>query len=315
MSENFLNKYSPKNINEYHIDNYDVFNNNMNLLISGASGSGKTSLLLTFIKQHLNCENIYTNENLLFMNNLKDQGIQYCRSNVKTFCQTQSRDNCRKIIAIDDIDEFSDISQQVICNCLTKYSNNILCLATCNNTLKVFNGLKSRMVFVTVYLPTQPMLKIFCEKVIAEEKIVITHEHIIDMLINSCNFHYKVLLNSLQKIKLYNSEINLENINELIASINLNIFIEYIKHLQNNDLNKAIHVIFKIVNSGVSAIDILFDFFYYTRDNSNAVIADSDKYKIIQIISKYITIFNNCHEDSIELAFMTNEIYAIFHNI
>ena len=134
MSECFLKKYAPKQNKDFFVDNSKQLQGSVqgNMLIRGDNGTGKTSLIINLIHLYLNYQsNLYFDENVLFMNNLKDQGIQFCRSNVKLFCQTPCNDKSfKKVIAIDDIDEFSDISQQVICNYVNKYSDNILFLAT-----------------------------------------------------------------------------------------------------------------------------------------------------------------------------------------
>ena len=324
MSECFLNKYSPKNINEFYVDNYSLLESplKLNLLINGNNGSGKTSIIKHLINIYLNFhDDMYSNENVLFMNNLKDQGIQYCRNSVKLFCQTPSTYNSedkiyKKIIAADDIDEFSDVSQQVISNYINKYSKNIIFLATCTNTLKVYDGLKSRMIIINTILPTYDNLTLLCKKVIENENIKLNQRHIHN-IITSSNFSYKILLNTLCKIKIHNSYINNksvddenvddETIDELITSINYNEFDKYIINIKNKNIQEALVIIFKIANSGISVIDILYEFTIYIKQKKE-YLSDEDKYEIITLISKYITIFHDLHEDVIELGFLTNDL-------
>ena len=63
--------------------------NNLNILLVGNPGCGKTSLLYSIIREYYQKE-IIPKQNVLYINNLKDQGIQYYRTEVKTFCQTPS---------------------------------------------------------------------------------------------------------------------------------------------------------------------------------------------------------------------------------
>ena len=216
----------------------------------------------------------------------------------------------KKIIAIDDIDELSDVSQQVICNCLNKFPNNVICIATCNNSLKVFNGLKSRMAFVSVFPPSHNKLLTICTDIIEREKIQI-EPNIINLLVESSNSSYKTLLNTLQKLKILDAPINQNNIYELITSINFKTFNDFFTHLIHKNLQAALDTVFDIVHSGISVIDILFEFFIYIKDKKNTL-SDEKKYEIIKCISKYMTIFNNIHEDTIEIAFFTNELYLLF---
>ena len=64
-------------------------------------------------------------------------------------------------------------------------------------------------------------------------------------------------------------------------------------------------------NNGFSVIDILEEFFLYIKFHSD--LDDKYKYEIIKLICKYINIFHNIHEDSIELIFLTNNIRNIFN--
>ena len=60
----------------------------LNLLIVGDSGSGKTSLVNAIIREYYGVH--HNPENVMVLNSLKDQGIQYYRSDMKIFCQTSS---------------------------------------------------------------------------------------------------------------------------------------------------------------------------------------------------------------------------------
>ena len=56
----------------------------LNILLVGNNGSGKTSLLYATIREYYNLKEIPIS-NVLLINNLKEQGISYYRSEVKTF--------------------------------------------------------------------------------------------------------------------------------------------------------------------------------------------------------------------------------------
>jgi hypothetical protein len=53
-------------------------------------------------------------------------------------------------------------------------------------------------------------------------------------------------------------------------------------------------------------MDILDNYFIFIK--TTKIISESEKYEIIPLICKYITIFHNIHEDEIELALFTNNI-------
>ena len=59
-------------------------------------------------------------------------------------------------------------------------------------------------------------------------------------------------------------------------------------------------------------MDILDNYFIFVKTTN--ILNEVEKYKIIPIICKYITIFHNIHEDEIELALLTNNLFKILHN-
>ena len=74
-------------------------------------------------------------------------------------------------------------------------------------------------------------------------------------------------------------------------------------------MNDAIQIMYHIHDYGYSVIDILDYLFAYVKFTD--IIDEELKYKITCLLCKYITIFNNIHEDCIELALFTNNLYII----
>ena len=120
MNTQFLKKYQPLFFQDFTIDKeyIELLNtlnkmDSLNILLVGNSGSGKTSLLYATIREYYKMKDIPTN-NVLLINNLKEQGISYYRSEVKTFCQTPSLSHIKKFIILDDIDFINEQSQQYL---------------------------------------------------------------------------------------------------------------------------------------------------------------------------------------------------------
>ena len=99
----FLNKYQPTCFNDFETDSemIDILNtliniNNLNILFIGDIGCGKTAFLNAVIceyyktSQHSFSNPSLYEDNILHINSLKEQGINYYRNDVKTFCQTCS---------------------------------------------------------------------------------------------------------------------------------------------------------------------------------------------------------------------------------
>ena len=78
------------------------------------------------------------------------------------------------------------------------------------------------------------------------------------------------------------------------------------------DINESIKLIYKLSNRGYSVMDILDNYFIYIKITT--LLSEEEKYVIIPFICKYITIFNNIHEDEIELAHFTNNLINIFNS-
>ena len=57
-------------------------------------------------------------------------------------------------------------------------------------------------------------------------------------------------------------------------------------------------------------MDILDNYFLFVKSNSSLI--EEEKYNIIPVICKYITIFHNIHEDEIELALFVNNMIQLF---
>ena len=138
----FVNKYQPLYFNDYGKDHEIikilkalVTMESLNILLIGDIASGKTSLLNTLIREYYHDYSPKDyEENVLYINSLKEQGINYYRTDVKTFCQTCSNiKNKKKIVVLDDIDLINEQSQQVFRNCIDKYSHNFHFISSCSN--------------------------------------------------------------------------------------------------------------------------------------------------------------------------------------
>ena len=76
--------------------------------------------------------------------------------------------------------------------------------------------------------------------------------------------------------------------------------------VKGNKLEESLTVIYDLFDRGYSVMDILDNYFIFIKYTD--ILTEDEKYKIIPIICKYITIFHNIHEDEIELALFTNSL-------
>ena len=316
MNTQFLKKYQPLFFKDFTIDKEYIellttLNkmDALNILLVGNNGSGKTSLLYATIREYYNLKDIPT-ANVLLINNLKEQGISYYRSEVKTFCQTPSIvPHKKKFIILDDIDFINEQSQQVFRNCIDKYSHNVHFLASCSNTQKVIESIQSRCTIIKLKPISNPYLKIIFNKIKNAEKLKIT-EAAENFILNICNNSIRLLINYLEKFKLLNLSIDEKKVKEICTNISFYEFENYTKawYVEKN-LQKSIKLIYSIYNKGYSVMDILDSYFSFIKVTN--IIKEDIKYKIIIFILKYIAVFHTLHENDIELVIFTNELLKI----
>ena len=114
------------------------------------------------------------------------------------------------------------------------------------------------------------------------------------------------MVNYIEKIYLINSKLTKDDLIQICTNINNSNFKNYTTAcLENKDINAA-KILLDIFNNGYSIIDILDNYFTYIKHSTS--LNEEIKYKISKIICKYITIFNDIHEDEIELLFITHDI-------
>jgi DNA polymerase III gamma/tau subunit len=113
----------------------------------------------------------------------------------------------------------------------------------------------------------------------------------------------------MEKLKLLKCDITLELANQICTNISFLTFVKYTESLKKKTLNESIKILYEIYDKGYSVMDILDNYFLFIKTTNS--ITETQKYDVIPLICKYITIFHNIHEDGIELALLTNDLYNI----
>jgi len=316
----FINKYQPLYFADFGDNNYVInimktliLTDDLNVLLIGDMTSGKTTILNSLIREYYfgYTPKEYMN-NVLYINSLKEQGINYYRTDVKTFCQTCTNiKGKKKIVVLDDIDFINEQSQQVFRNCIDKFSHNVHFIASCSNNQKVIESIQSRLNIVKIKpLPKERLIQIISE-IKVKENIEIDDDAL-DFVINISNNMIKILINYMEKFKLLNEKITLNTAKQLCTNISFQCFEAYTLHILNDNLLEAIREIQDIYDKGYSVMDILDNYFIFIK--STNILDEDRKYNIVSYLCKYITIFHNIHEDNIELALFTNNLMKILSN-
>jgi DNA polymerase III delta prime subunit len=314
MNVPFMYKYKPCLFKDFEIDNdiIDILNtmismNNLNILFIGDSGSGKTSLINAIIKEYYG--DIQYHDDILVINSLKEQGIQYYRTEVKTFCQTRcSIHGKKKIVLLDDIDNINEQSQQVFRNCIDKYNNNVHFISSCSNIQKVIDSLQSRMIIIKLKPLTTSSLNIILQKIKIKENLIFDSKTE-QFVLSIANGSIRILLNYLEKFKILNEPITYDLVNKVCTNISFSIFETYTMNALQCNLDNCIHILYDLFDKGYSVMDIYDNYFLFVKITE--LLNETQKYEIIKLLCKYITIFHNIHEDEIELALFTNNMIKL----
>jgi replication factor C subunit 2/4 len=314
----FINKFQPLYFKDFEVDekmvqilNTLIDMNNLNILFIGDMGCGKTSILNALIREYYNgTKDKQYADNVLHINNLKEQGINYYRNDVKTFCQTCSIiKNKKKIVVLDDIDLINEQSQQVFRNCIDKFSHNVHFISSCSNIQKVIESLQSRFTVIKIKPLQRNNLAKIMRKIKDAENIEI-NEEAENFILDICNNTVKILINYMEKFKLLAVPVTLDLANAVCTNISFFSFQKYTECLKCRNLVEAIQLIYSIYDKGYSVMDILDNYFLFVKTTN--VLTEDEKYMITPIVCKYITVFHNIHEDEIELALFTNNLINNF---
>lgn len=307
-------------LEEFHLDcdtsellNSMIQKDQMIVLLFGESA--KTTLLNALVnKYYYGISPKVYNDCVLYINSLKEQGVNYYRTDVKLFCQSKSGiSGKKKIVVLDDIDLINEQSQQVFRNCIDKYGTNVHFIASCNNIQKVISSVQSRMIVLRLKPIEQRIVYSLIHKIIESEQLTINDEAI-DYLYALSNGNIKIIVNYLENIKLLGEPIDIKKAKQITTNINEQLFDDYIFLLKTGNLKQCIKLLYDIYDQGYSVMDILDSLFAFVKKTPN--LDEDSKYKVVALICKYITMFHEVHEDEIELALFTNNLVGILgaHN-
>ncbi len=320
MNLSLISKYQPKTLDEFELDKdmkllikTFIRINNLNILLIGDSGCGKSSLIKAIITEYFkDLDKTTIDSNILYINSLKEQGISYYRTEVKTFCQTTSCiPNRKKILILDDVDIINEQSQQVFRNCIDKYTANVHFIASCINPQKVIDSLQSRIHILKLPSFTSEKLNSITNKIIMKEELIIDDE-VKEFIINISNNSVRILINYLEKFKLLEKPIDIEDANLICTNIIFSDFNNYTKTCKDGNVKMAVDLIKEIFDRGYSVMDILDNFFLFVK--TCEILDEEEKYQTIALICKYISIFHTIHEHEIELALFTNNFISLLEN-
>ena len=316
--EIFAKKYRPKRLSEFHMDPYLysvlsglVQTNTLNVVLCGPTGSGKTSIIYALLKEYYGFDIPITHPNILKISILKEYSLTYFRSDIRNFCQTTSTiQGKHKMLVIDDVDMINEQSQQILRRYIDTYRNNVMFVMSCKDIYNVIDSIQSRLTLLCIPEKTSTDLKSIIQSVSEKEHMSLSEE-VIHFLLDISNGSLRILLNYLEKIKLFGSPVDIDLAVQLCTNISFHSLSAYTHACQTSNIPEAFHCIVSWLKNGYSGIDILDNYFVFLKHTKD--ITEDHKSKLVPCICKYITIFYTLHEDDIELFFFTNNVITIFN--
>lgn len=121
-----------KNIFQSFVDQKNI----PNLLLSGPSGTGKTTIAKAMLEE-LNCDYIIINGSM-------NGNIDTLRNEIQQFASSVSFTSTRKYVILDEADYLTSNTQAALRNFMEEYSSNCGFILTCNLKNKIMDALKSR---------------------------------------------------------------------------------------------------------------------------------------------------------------------------
>lgn len=328
--ELLADKCKPMNLEQFQLDSHTyrairtlVEMNNLNVLLYGSPCCGKTTLIDILVREYYGPATAMCAHpaQIMYINNLKEQGVRYYRTEMKSFCKSVSIiPGKKKLVIIDDLDNINEQSQQVFRNYLDTYESTVCFITVCTNLQKVIENIQSRVHIIPIKPLTPTQIKTKIEQIVADNHIPITPEvrdHMLRLSSGVNGGSIKTAINCLEKIRILTlsesdttTKITHEVCERMCSTISRHHMEQYLRCLQNRQVATAIAILFEVWDSGYSVIDILDGLHQFTKTTD--LLDELTKYSMIPIVCHYITIFYNMHEDKIELALLTNSLSNIF---
>lgn len=287
---------------------------NLNLLLIGGASTGKTTLIDILLHEYYGAASAKELErNVLYVSSLREQGLQFFRQEIKTFCQTYS---CiagrKKCVVIDDLDLVNEQSQQVFRNFVDRYSHRVHFLASCSNPQKVIDPLLSRLLCLQLSAVPDCHMQQLLDRVCQAESIPMTPEAK-EFLVRLSRHSGKVMLHFLEKVLLVQhalpeETVTLDRAQELCCDIpfaELEALIVCLQQPQDG-LPEAVRRLMQLYARGFSVVDILDNLHTFLR--MTPLLTEQQKHAVIPCLCKYIAVFHNLHEDDLELIFFANQM-------
>jgi replication factor C subunit 2/4 len=291
-------KYRPKTLNEI-VGNDDIIERFKyiiesdyipNLILSGPSGTGKTSSIIALTKELLGED---YKKGSLFVNAADCRGIDNIKSLIGEFSMKKiNMSNKIKIIILDETDNIPEISQLILKNIIETYYENTRFFFCCNDYNNIIEQIQSRCVCLNFAILSNndinKRLEIICDNINVNYT-----DNALKYINYMSNGDMRIAINNLQSVYIRYRDINEENVKNICNIIHYENIIDIINLIKNKDFIKANKLMCKIYKLGYSCDDIINMIINNIKNNNTLNIDNSMKIKYInEIGNTYIKIIN-----------------------
>lgn len=221
-----------------------------NLLFSGPSGVGKTSLAEIISKKYVNKSEI------LELNASDERGIDVIRTKVSEFCQKVSKGTgkIKKIIILDEADMITVDGQNAM-RVIMEKSKDTRFIFCCNDIEGISDPIKSRCIVFTFSKSTNYQLIKSIERILKWENVMYDDSGL-EALIYCCDGDIRKAINLAYACHRSYNIIDFNTVFKIFNGVQLIYINEIIKNIKKGNISEIINIIKYLEKEGFSNYEI-----------------------------------------------------------